>query len=314
MNINSLAAVIISCCAILLIYCLHLSLIEWPAERTKNDHWAEQAKIAPENFQLICPPSNDGKPIPAENCKRSGQYEYDRQQQMLDHRAQISMKRASWVTAAFTGFGLLLVGITLMQAFKAATLAGDMLEEAETATVIAREGLVEARNATIVTREIGQKQSRAYMSVSGVRFESIGGGHYRATVSVENIGETPAINVRRHFAAGGCKIGQESELFAQFVPMQDLPSLSVIPPKSGVRVTPIDFQIHAVQISTGKFLSKAHEVFNQRPDYRIYIFGWITYEDVFGESHRTEFRWYVDKVVMDAGLEVKVAEDGNTMT
>lgn len=99
----------------------------------------------------------------------------DRRQQILDHKAQISMKSAAWWTVGFTFLGLILIGYTLVQASRAAELAVGVLAEAEKATVIAREGLHEAKLATAAanksvqdTREIGTKQSRAYVSVESV--------------------------------------------------------------------------------------------------------------------------------------------------
>lgn len=211
---------IIASLTIFIIYFIHLSSIKWPAEQQKRDHWEQQAKTSPKNFQLICPPSENGKPIPAEKCERSGYYEYDREQQILDHDAQSSMRTAAWVTAVLTGFGLFLIGITLWQAFKAAGLASKMLNQANTATHVAIEGLTEAKRAThaankttAVTRDMGVAQTRAYISIKrvaiwvhvlktgGLGWQSNNKGNFHFTIQpvFENTGNTPAYNVSYKF-------------------------------------------------------------------------------------------------------------------
>lgn len=212
MNKNGLAAVIISSCTILLIYFVHLKVIKWPAEQVKNSHWAEQAKVAPENSQLICPPSQDKKLIDPKQCKPSGLYDYDRQQRNEDHKAQVSMNKAVWLTTGITAVGLLLIGVTLFQAFKAATLASKMLTEAEKATKAAMGSLEQARESSAVanrtlevTRETGIAQTRAYLVFEGASinvpnnsvFEQNSDRTYSMSgqAIIKNIGTTPAQSI-----------------------------------------------------------------------------------------------------------------------
>lgn len=182
----------------LLIYCLHLFAVELPAEQSKNELWTEQSKIAPKNLQLICPPSDDGKPIPVSKCELSGYYDYDREQKLLDHSAQVSMKRAAWVTASITFLGLLLVGITLWQAWKATGLAKLMLVEAEDATRIAREGMNDAKKVAIITREMGIAQNRAWLAALDPEktFYTEGNIKVELQLRFENKGGTPAVGVK----------------------------------------------------------------------------------------------------------------------
>ncbi len=183
MNKTAVALGVIAGIVILIIYFVNLAYVQGPTQQRHNDHWEEQAKTAPENFLLVCPPSHDGKPIAPEQCKRSGQYEYERKQQMLDHKAQISMKRASWVTAFFTGFGLLLVGITLIQAFKAAGLAADVLSEAENTAALAKESLDDTKIATAAANkttkltseqlDIAKAEQRPWIGIEDLKVKKI---------------------------------------------------------------------------------------------------------------------------------------------
>ena len=77
-----MALLIIGAVVMISLWFFNYALIKGPAEQNQRDHWEQQAKTSPKNLQLICPPSEDGKPIPAEKCKRSGYYEYDRQQRL----------------------------------------------------------------------------------------------------------------------------------------------------------------------------------------------------------------------------------------
>ncbi len=121
-------------CTFLVIYVVYLNAIQRPAEQAKNDYWTEQAETSPENFFLVCPPSQDGKPIPPKQCKRQGQYEYDRQQQIIDHKAQVSMRNAAWAGFALGIIGMILLGWTLIETRKAAKAASDTLDIARNAT------------------------------------------------------------------------------------------------------------------------------------------------------------------------------------
>lgn len=311
MNRNGLAAFLIGCGTILLIYFIHLHSVKWPAERTKNDHWAEQAKVAPENFRLICPPSDDGKPIPAEKCKRSGQYQYDRQQQIIDHKAQVSMRNAAWVTTFFTGLGLMLVGITLIQAWKAAGLASKMLTEAEKTTKIARdthkfsrqsahEQLKEARratraadDATRVTRDMGVAQTRAYISIKkaelwvqvlkpnglGWHRNNKGNFHFSLMPVFENTGNTPAYNLSYKFKITLLK-SNKPLLESGF---GDTRSFGVVGHKSDTSTGPV--YIVSTDVSSGDIPTRINA-----SGVRCWVTIRAEYSDVFKN------RWFVESV------------------
>gem|GEM_PF-2610717 len=147
---------------------------------------------------------------------------------MLDHEAQVSMKKAAWSTVLLTFTGLILIGFTLVQAFKAARLADEMLREAQTATKVANEGLLQAaetakaavvsakesRKATAVTRYSAMADLQPYIQVSDIKitrydnyvtidrdwgpetFLQDSGLYF--DITLENIGKTPAYNVSMH--------------------------------------------------------------------------------------------------------------------
>ena len=176
---NFLALLIIGGLTVFSIWVFNYYSIEKPAQEAERQHWAEQAKTAPENLRLICPPSQDGKPIPAEQCERAGHYEYDRKQQILDHNAQLSMRNAAWLTAVFTGFGLVLVGFTLVQAFKATDFAKDALETTQ------------AQQRPWVTMDVKIRKS-GFLALNTAAGPS---ADCHVDVIVTNIGKTPAQNL-----------------------------------------------------------------------------------------------------------------------
>ncbi len=186
MNKNLLGIGIIAALTVLIVYFVNLNSIQRPSQKAKSDHWAEQAKTAPENFFLICPPSQDGKPISPDQCKRQGQYEYDRQQQMLDHRAQVSMKNAAWAGFVLGIIGMVLLAWTLIETRKAASFTEQALGEAKDATKA-------AWAAVDVTRVVGQKQVRAYIGFENAEWYS-SAGHLFVDLSVKNYGNSPCIS------------------------------------------------------------------------------------------------------------------------
>ncbi len=184
MNKNLLGVSVVVALTVLIIYFVNLNAIQRPAEQAKNDHWAEQARTAPENFQLVCPaPAENENSIATDQCKRQGQYEYDRQQQIIDHKAQVSMRNAAWFGFGLGVVGMFLLAWTLHETQGAARSAADTLK-------IAQDTLVEAKKST-------RLEMQPYLSCSQILIREntrVKGKEVRThqIIKIKNNGKTPA--------------------------------------------------------------------------------------------------------------------------
>jgi len=133
-DITPLAGLALIIGAFVFCYFLHLSTVQWPAEQTKNKEWTEQAKNSSQNVKLICPAPENGEAIVTDKCQRSDHYEYDRNQQIIDHKAQVSMRNATWLAVLLTFVGLIMIWRTLGFTREAAGFAESALNEAKEAT------------------------------------------------------------------------------------------------------------------------------------------------------------------------------------
>ncbi len=110
MNKTAIAITILVCLTASVIYSIQYVGIELPKQQAVDKYWEAKAEQSDYDITLICPrPSETGKPVSIEDCHRQNQYHQDRELQIADHRAQISMTRA-----AFAAFMLGVLGTGLL--------------------------------------------------------------------------------------------------------------------------------------------------------------------------------------------------------
>ena len=154
-----------------------------------------------------------------------------------------------------------------------------------------------------------RRELRAYLGTSlglgrphGLTKKS--GSPFYTDVIISNFGKTPARNGR---FAGWCKV-LDADLPTNFdfpsgLPGEQVGPFSCYPGPHGILVRPIrsdtyaaDDTIAAVQSGTLK---------------RLYVYGTVTYDDVFGDTHKTRFCGYYDQSRPYHWVSYKERNDGD---
>lgn len=206
-DVNALAALTLILGAFVFCFWLHLYTVKWPTEQTKNQEWTRQAQESLDNVQLVCPSPKQGEAIVREKCKRADHYEYDRDQQIIDHKAQVSMRNATWLAVALTFAGLVMIWRTLGYTRQAAGFAESALKQATDATGATWKALEANQHATkaefqpYITFSPKLELDRLYLSYAPVEEDKIVGADAVVTSTTVNIapqfsvinkGKTPA--------------------------------------------------------------------------------------------------------------------------
>lgn len=180
MNKNLIAITIIAAITVLIIYSINFHTIQLPSEQLKNDYWEQEAKYTTENASLICPPSKSDQPISPNSCKRQDHYSYDRQHQIADHKAQVSMRNAAWAGMIIGISGLILLWLTLRATKSAAESTSEALKEARRVS------------------DLTFAQTRAWLTPTQPFWLRYKSGPIFAEIRINfmNTGNTPALNPR----------------------------------------------------------------------------------------------------------------------
>ena len=148
-----------------------------------------------------------------------------------------------------------------------------------------------------------EKQLRAYVHVSVATMKPRGDflDYY---LEVKNFGQTPASDVKLRYMIKLCDFPPTNEPFN--VP-DDGPNVSsaILPPQIGMHDAFTPPQVLG-PIQKGDFLAGRKA---------IYVFGIITYKDVFSKSRKTEFRYMAGgNVGLHSEGSLRICEDGNKAT
>ncbi len=214
-------------------------------------------------------PSKDDTP-PLDYCDLAAQY--------LAARSAKSSADYALVGTALTGFGLLMIGLSLLYTRRA-------LEQANSANKSASEAIE-------VTREIGQAQTRAYLSIKRIGWpddlaeglnpdrvllvNSQNGLRLVFSFSLENSGETPAYDV-----VVGAKMNLEIDGMSCASPLTRVERLGFIG-KRRPHTSTFLFELLSEEFS---------EIGAAYKDVWITIATFVAYRDVF----QSELRWTVDQ-------------------
>ena len=189
-----------------------------------------------------------------------------------EDQARYALSQAS---AAWCGVAIGLV------TFAAAVFAACYAKKAADETRRSALATVRAVNATHKANKINlegqQRQLRAYVHVSGAQVRNL---HQRTgrsvVVEIKNYGSTPALKTR-------FRMGEHVREW----PLQSiLPLPSFVPTGS----SPLPPGRHSIMPSPVGDLSEFEEGELRADRAAIYVWGEITYEDIFGENHVTTFR------------------------
>lgn len=219
----------------------------------------------------------------------------DRQEarEEADVAAQLRMAAAA-ENAVYISF-LALFGLlaTVYYAWRAWRAAQKSADADEAALVQARLATVAAFKAEQTTREIGQKQSRAYLIVTGARLEewpffnafSKDGPDHAFQIDIRNIGQTIAKKVTIKFCI---KVGEKRETFSvrEIVDPASQDISNIVPGQES------PFWIYSL-LKKWKQQTEAHNASLTvlEPKWHIHFWGEVHYTDVFGRRHRTGFQY-----------------------
>ena len=199
--------------------------------------------------------------------------------EISDLKAQERMafwaKLMFWTSAAMvviTGVGIHLIRRTLGETKRAADYTEGMLGEARKTTTA-------AERAVDVTRDSAERQLRAYVTVTASEIRGFGQSTpLEAWLEITNQGQTPAQKIRR------TAISVVTDDIEGEFPLGESTHESVLGPGGKADLGPIDINMTGDSEGANKVL---------RGEGTLLIFGKIFYEDIFGESQETGFRYYV---------------------
>lgn len=178
---------------------------------------------------------------------------------------------AKWNVILTSIFSALIICVIVVHAFLYRSQWQAMVEQAN----LTRESLNESRK----TREI---ENAAYVGIKDARLrEPIDVEKTQfVQVVVENTGNTPALNAR---------VAATIEFRRTLVP-EPMPLTTLTPLlQKGVSVLPRG-AAYSMDINTAKLTPEELETIRTEPEnWRIYLYGRSTYDDVFGNSYQLDF-------------------------
>jgi len=150
-----------------------------------------------------------------------------------------------------------------------------------------------------VTRDSAERQLRAYVTISGCGISDLKTtkGPIKATLTMKNVGQTPAYDVV-HPSAIGIHSFPRTDFPA---PPQDLPLSKQVLGPNGIAYKFHTYRVLTDEENDGITAGKM----------AIYVFGEVRYRDVFGNSHTTKYRYMIGGRVGLRGKHMAACDDGN---
>jgi hypothetical protein len=184
-------------------------------------------------------------------------------------------------------FQLVIAGAAVVMAFvifgvgdELSTLGTDMRAAAET------------------SRSMVEVESRAYVGAEIVQHRQDSDGNVAISFNVVNTGQTPAVNAR---------VGYNFVLADEFIPLSDAELLS------GAAPTVIPAGAKRLYILDSEENDSADPELLLQNDAVFWFYGVVTYDDVFGQSHVSRFRY--EYVRLPLGFfEFMPTNEGNTIS
>lgn len=203
-------------------------------------------------------------------------------------------RRSFWIGLAGTGIG----GLTLFAAIAAAFYARDAAKHAGAAVTQAENATKAANDTVDVTRDIGARQLRAYLTVRAYTVV-VNNAHVEVKIVGQNTGQTPALNVTTWTV----------------VALQ-------LPPFDEDWLNEPRYPTSKSDIGSGGDLAMDVYGPNNPTENLIarlrsgvigcWVYGWVWYEDIFGEKHETMFRFVL--LTERDHFVLRPAETGNKLT
>jgi len=152
-------------------------------------------------------------------------------------------------------------------------------------------------DAVTATRASAQLESRPYLTAEIVQHRQDSDGHLNINFRVVNSGRTPALNVRSgySFVLDDNFVGQSDEALLA----QSSPALIAAGANREYILTTLD--------------SSADMELLIQKDATFWLYGVVTYDDSFGGSHTSHFRFRYERTPLGA-FDLLPTEDGNTLT
>jgi hypothetical protein len=171
--------------------------------------------------------------------------------------------------------------------------------------VIGAGGIIAALLLTIdsnrIARDSAKRQLRAYLNPTTIGLKADpSDSRLRATVQYENSGEIPAQKVSN---VASIHVFEGDARFAA------LPGLTEKEPMWYALLGKGEKRV-LVQGSQ-ELPAKASEILEG--NYTVFVDGCLTYVDIFGETHRTHYRYFRSPGSMKVGIPMSVAREGNSL-
>jgi hypothetical protein len=216
----------------------------------------------------------------------------------------------TWLTKDASGtFTALAAGIAALQAglfFYQLRLMNRSLEDTRRAAVAAESAADVAQHSVDLAKHTAERQLRAYVLFeNGSIFDFAPNVPFKLSVRIKNYGQTPALEARNWVA----------------VSFDDFPI-----PRSSIEKLPEEHDRHRSSFDLGAGASVTLDHIMPAPTQMacdemklgkraIYIFGEITYLDVFGHERKTKFKkWYGGVSDRNPNGALTSASDGNSST
>ncbi|HEX8224172.1 MAG TPA: hypothetical protein VF605_10180 [Allosphingosinicella sp.] len=260
-----------------------LGTLQGREDQRRDDTPAAYARAAKADAQRACAGREASAVFECVYEKVGSSYEQAHEEQDLS--AQQRAAFANLVSAITAFFTLVLSGIALW--FLKGTLAAtrDAVNQAEDGTKAALIAAEAGREANRLSADTARRQLRAYLTVEPGGINEAVEGRVRVPLIVENVGDTPA-----HKVMAFSSFGLDPNPVA-FDPR------SLVGPEGWLSGEGNDATLgrgtrrYLYTYIRESFLERHLEAVSNK-EMAIIHWGYVIYEDVFGEIHRTHFAFY----------------------
>lgn len=194
---------------------------------------------------------------------------------------------------------------TTRQTIAGAADTADSIAIARQNTLAAERSVAVTERAAEETISLTRKRIRAYMVVKSVKVLDMALGHSpKAEVVVVNAGDTPAIkfSMENQIMYTTCSF----DMFESLSPVERMPyqSKTVLPKNQ-----PINNVAYIKAVMSAEYI----DLFLTNKS-MILVRGFMEYDDIFGEPHRTNFLYHYNAQAVASGIDAMISHLGNEMT
>jgi len=196
----------------------------------------------------------------------------------------------------FTGFLVYVVYLQILLMFRQETWLRGSFKAADASARAAMEGVITAQ-------DTAQRQLRAYVHVAAGDINFPSPGFPEAEIVIKNSGQTPAYHVRHWIHMW---IAEHPLKVTLPIPSHDFQMATDVLAPGAMSIMPIEKGGGPVPVESIRLLGTAEGT--------IYIYGMITYKDVFGIERYTKYRLMYGGQGPVAPGKLKPDSDGNEAT